>query len=88
MEHVAHFLTQKLIENKIIEDQDEETYCIYHYGIQLVLSSGIITLCISLLGLCFGKILLAIVFMIALANLRHYAGGYHANSYKKCRKSN
>lgn len=81
MEALTQYLTKKLLENDIIEAEESE---IYSYGIRLILSSGFITICITLIGVMIRRLILAISFMLALAHLRHYAGGYHADSYKRC----
>lgn len=81
MEGITRYLVKKLVENNIILTEESD---IYIYGINLIISSGILSICIGIMGIAIGRISLALTFMIALANLRHYTGGYHANSYKKC----
>ncbi|MBQ1275208.1 MAG: accessory gene regulator B family protein [Cellulosilyticum sp.] len=78
---IAQYLTSQLIKNQIIEQEDQE---VYSYGLQLVLSSMFITVFIVIIGFVLNKGIEAIVFLMALAGLRHYAGGYHANAYEKC----
>lgn len=81
MEVLSKYLVQKLIESEVICKEDSE---IYLFGVELILNSGFVTISILLLGMLVGKPLLAGIFLIALMNLRHYAGGYHAKSYLKC----
>ena len=81
MGKIAQYLTKKLIENGIIEAESQE---IYTYGIELMLSSLLVTVCVGFLGIIFRRVILAVIYLVALAHLRHYAGGYHADSYKKC----
>ena len=81
METIAQYLTEKLVKNQIIEQESCEVYV---YGLQLILSSICITICIISVGLILGQGGAAIIFLASLAGLRHYAGGYHANTYKKC----
>ena len=81
VESIAQYLTEKLIKNQIIKQESSEVYV---YGLQLILSSICITICIISIGLILGQGVSAIVFLVALAGLRHNTGGYHANTYKKC----
>lgn len=81
MRQIAFAVTRLLLENKIIGKEDEEVYA---YGLQLILNSGttmVVIIGISLLTRQFG---LTAIFLIALSSIRHYIGGYHANSYLKC----
>lgn len=81
MEVLSKYLVHKLIESEVICEEESE---IYLFGLELIINSGFVTISILVLGLLVGKPLLAGIFLIALMNLRHYAGGYHAKSYAKC----
>lgn len=71
----------KLIEYKIISEDDRELYL---YGLQL----GVVTiqnvLITIILGVLFQNLISTIAFLIAYIPLRSYAGGYHATSSKIC----
>ncbi|MBE6021608.1 MAG: hypothetical protein E7231_00080 [Cellulosilyticum sp.] len=81
MEIVSKFLTQQLVKNRMIESESAE---IYEYGFKLILSSLFIIICIGLMGIIGGCIISAVVYICAFMHIRHYSGGYHANTYKKC----
>lgn len=81
MESLARCITKKLVEQNIIELKDE---AIYHYGIQLILSGVWIFSWIIGIGILVNQLYASIIFIITMFGLRHYTGGYHANSYCKC----
>lgn len=81
MKSLASWITRKLIQENVIEANEYE---IYHYGIQLILSTAWIFTWMLGIGIVIGRVHLSIVFILALAGLRHYTGGYHANAYYKC----
>lgn len=81
MKQLAHIVTQQLVMNHIINEEEAE---LYDYGLQLLLTAGGTSLGIIVLGLVTQQLPLTILFMLALMGLRHYAGGYHAQTYLHC----
>lgn len=72
--------------NHIIQSLDlSEHYSIIHYGIQSFLEeTTTLLIALSCVFLCFGNITCVIVFSIAFAMLRQYAGGIHAATHSGC----
>lgn len=81
MRQLAGILTEMLVKEQVIDKQDKE---IYAYGLQLLLTSGLTSIVILIIGWWTHQLLGTISFLIALVSLRHYTGGYHASSYLKC----
>ena len=81
MQQLANRLTEMLVKEQIIDSQDKPVYV---YGLQLLLTSGIISIVILIIGWWTHQLLWTVCFLIALISLRHYTGGYHAPSYAKC----
>ena len=79
--------TSKMIANYlfsigIIDKKDIE---IYIYGYETILS-GIIDFCISLIfGLIFNRLKNVLIFFIMFITVRIYTGGYHSETYLKCK---
>lgn len=78
---ICNRIANQLILYDIIKKEDQ---CIYEYGMYLVLMTTITTSTIIILGFLGGRIGLTIVFLLILASMRHYTGGYHANHYWQC----
>ncbi|ADZ83611.1 accessory gene regulator B family protein [Cellulosilyticum lentocellum] len=78
---ICNRISNKLVLYNIIEKEEQ---CIYDYGIYLTLMTIITTSTIIVLGFLWGEIGLTIVFLLVLASMRHYTGGYHANHYWQC----
>ena len=81
LQTVCHHISNRLVFAQIIKKEDQP---IYDYGIYLTLMTIITTSTIVVLGFLLGKIGLTIVFLLILASMRHYTGGYHANRYWQC----
>ncbi|QEH68993.1 hypothetical protein EKH84_11595 [Cellulosilyticum sp. WCF-2] len=81
LQTVCHHISNRLVFAQIIKKEDQP---IYDYGIYLILMTIITTSTIVVLGFLLGKIGLTIVFLLILASMRHYTGGYHANRYWQC----
>lgn len=82
---MLEFLSTKIVNffvaEKAVNDEDFE---VYKYGVELILSllaSFTATLIISLIT---KKFLFFLIFGIFFISLRVFAGGYHADSYRKC----
>lgn len=81
MQQLANVLAEMLVREQVINKQDK---VIYAYGLQLLLTSGLTTIVILIIGCWTHQLLETICFLMALISLRHYTGGYHASSYLKC----
>lgn len=66
------------------ENFDDEMYDIYHYGVEITISSILNVVLILLLGLITGSIVQSIVFLICFIFVRRFTGGWHASSYFAC----
>jgi len=78
---ISNRITDKLIENGTIVNEDRELYV---YGLQqgFIMLINIITTII--IGVIFGMFWQSIVFLIAYIPIRSYAGGYHARTQLRC----
>lgn len=75
------FVKQILKNNENVLNYEEEVYV---YGIELILSTLAIILSILVISIRYFDIKKAIIFFAFFIPLRCFAGGYHANTYKKC----
>ncbi|WP_313129297.1 accessory gene regulator ArgB-like protein [Anaerocolumna sp.] len=71
----------KLIQYQIIEEENKE---IYMYGLECYILKIIHTCIFLAIGLLTDTFPNTIIFLMAYSLLRTYAGGYHANSLRKC----
>lgn len=71
----------RLIQYQIIEEDNKE---IYMYGLECYILKIIHIGIFLSIGLLTDTFLNTIIFLIAYSLLRTYAGGYHANSLRKC----
>ena len=67
---------------KAINNEDAD---IYQYGNEIIISSVIDLLIVFILGLIYKELLNAVLFFISFLLLRTFGGGYHANTYLKCK---
>ncbi|MCM0647730.1 accessory gene regulator B family protein [Clostridium swellfunianum] len=79
--NIAEDITIVLLRNKIIDMDDRD---IYIYGLQVILSTLIVTGSLLTLGIIFHEIPLTLGFMLTFISLRTYTGGYHANKFNSC----
>ena len=77
----AETLTKKLKENNTIT---AEQYEICRYGFQQGLTIILNAVTTIAIGVVFGELWQAVLFMAAYAPLRSYAGGYHAKTAERC----
>lgn len=77
----AEILTKKLKENNTIT---AEQYEICRYGFQQGLTIILNAVTTIAIGVVFGELWQAVLFMAAYAPLRSYAGGYHAKTAERC----
>ena len=81
LSYISKKLAVELEANEVIQRDDLE---IYEYGILLILMAGFTSICILSTGFIIHKAFFTIIFLGALIQLRHYAGGYHACSFSLC----
>lgn len=74
-------LTEKLVDYKIIEDEDKELYS-FGFWQSIVLLYNLIT--VMAIAFAFNMIWESIIFIISYGVLRPYAGGYHAKTQLRC----
>ena len=78
----AKIVTDFFLENRVIDSDDAETY---QYGNEIIISSIIDLLIVIILGLIYKELLNAALFFISFFLLRTFGGGYHADTYLKCK---
>ncbi len=78
----AKIVTDFFLENRVIDSDDAETY---QYGNEIIISSIIDLLIVIILGLIYKELLNAALFFISFLLLRTFGGGYHADTYLKCK---
>lgn len=74
-------IVNDLTQSDIVKAEDAE---IYIYGINQILMYAINISSALIIGLIFGKLFEAAVFIAAYCSLRSFAGGYHAKTPLKC----
>ena len=80
--NLSEIITNFLASKKVINENESD---IYIYGYETFFS-GVIDLIITLiLGILFRRLITAIVFFVMFVSVRMYTGGYHADSYLKCK---
>lgn len=77
----ADNLARSLLKHRVIQ---EDSFDVYVYGFELLLSSLFSTCLIIVSGLIIHKILETIAFLVVFIVLRSYSGGYHASKYFVC----
>lgn len=84
--HLEHILASNickiLVKWDIIPKDLEEVYI---YGFELLISFVSSTLIIIAVGSVFHKTISSIIFLLIFILVRRFTGGYHANSYLKCK---
>ncbi|GAA0106761.1 accessory gene regulator B family protein [Paraclostridium sordellii] len=79
----ANKATSFLYYNNYI-DSDKYDYEVYLYGFEILIASILNSVAILGIGLLFDRFLYSIVFLACYCPLRQFAGGYHADTYKRC----
>lgn len=77
-EKITHYLTI----NSLIPSSMEK---IYIYGFELLFSSITNTVIILIFGILVNQILVTLMFLFVFVTLRRSTGGYHADTYLKCK---
>ena len=78
---LAHGIASFFAEKEIIEPRYIE---VYQYGLEQIISTFYSLLTLLIIGLCCNAFLETILFSVFFIVLRHYAGGYHADTYLGC----
>lgn len=74
-------LTEKLYNQKIIEDEDKE---LYEYALYMIISYVSFLVLSLIVGLTTGIVIESLIFFISFCIVRNFAGGVHANTEIKC----
>ena len=74
-------LTEQMVENGVIDKKDRELYV---FGIQTMAILLLNIFTALFIGCMFHMFVPAVVYLIAFASLRTYAGGYHTGNYVSC----
>ena len=74
-------LTEQMVENGVIDKKDRELYV---FGIQTMAILLLNIFTALFIGCMFHMFVPAVVYLIAFAVIRTYAGGYHAGNYVSC----
>lgn len=74
-------LTEKLLSNGTICDEDKELYI---YGLFMLLSQLMFFIITCIFGLVLNCLIESVIFYIAFQFIRKYAGGYHAATETRC----
>ena len=73
-------LARKLT-NHFFDDKDKYPIEVYAYGIELLISTVITTLLITLAGILTNSFFECVIFQAAFSLIRVYTGGYHCMTY-------
>lgn len=81
MYELAYYISNRLVKHKIVE---EDMADVYRYGLEILLTSSITSLCILLIAALLDSLMHGILYMALTIPLRVTAGGYHARTYRNC----
>lgn len=81
MQYINEKITAQLLKYSIINEKDVP---VYHYGLELILTTVFSTFSILLLACFLDNLLLGLTYLLFSIPLRITAGGYHASTYPKC----
>ncbi len=80
--YLADNIADFFVRRNIFEDKYKE---VYSYGFATIISTFISYAMILVISMVFGMFWTCPVFLICFSPLRRYSGGYHAQSYTKCK---
>lgn len=80
--YLARLITEFFIRYGVIDKDDQE---IYQYGNEIVISTVFDFLILFGFGLLFKDVINVFLFWIAFFILRKFGGGYHADTYLRCK---
>lgn len=78
---ISRGITKLLVNNSIIEETD---YDLYLYSIQSLIGNVINIITCLILGILFGEVIKAIIFLVIMIPLRSSVGGYHMKNSVTC----
>lgn len=78
---LSNCIVTRLIRNNIIKDEIE----IYSYGLELLISSAIGIIIISLIAIYTHRIAEGVIYLSGFIFIRKYTGGYHCKTYFTCK---
>ena len=81
---LQHLMAEKLALLFLDEKDDEREKAVVTYGIEVVLNEVLKAILILMLGIIFGKTLVAVIGYLYLIIVRRYLGGRHFNSNILC----
>ena len=74
-------LAESMAKNHVIEQDEVDLYC---FGIQIVTETLFSFMVFLVIALFFHCVIETMIFMLAFALLRQYAGGFHADKFISC----
>lgn len=74
-------ITDKLIQNEYIPEEDRE---IYEYGFDIIIYTIWSTLVLLFIGFALNQFWNAVIIILCFYVFQSFGGGYHANSHIKC----
>lgn len=80
-EYLSHKLTVLLCRKMQIEEEEAE---LYELGIEVLVSTGLTSAVVILIGTLMRQAVEAVVFLACFMTLRNYSGGYHAKTRTGC----
>ncbi len=83
---LSNKIVSYLIKHRAIESIAEDIEY-YKYGIEITISSCLNIILILFLGIIFQIFAYSVIFLIVFISVRHFTGGYHADTYFKCNLS-
>lgn len=78
---LSTYLTEKLLSNGTISEEDKDLYI---YGLFMLISHLMFFIIACIFGLILGCAFESIVFYVTFQFIRRYAGGYHASTEARC----
>lgn len=81
MEKVANILTDYVIQNGVVDEEDRN---IYEYGFTITIEVGLFVLFCLFITIYLHMFMEGILFFVVFTPLRSYAGGLHLEKYHSC----
>lgn len=79
---LAKIATDFFLKYGVIDSEDSE---IYQYGNEIIISSILDLIIVFVMGVIFSALTNSLLFFATFLLLRSFSGGYHADSYWKCK---
>lgn len=81
MKHLVRSMVSTSISYGIFHEEDRE---LYEYSFRIMLEQVSVGISILIISLFYGVFFETVLYMVLFIPLRIYAGGYHAQTFKKC----